>query len=137
MKLTEKQYETLVKMIYLGNWVIEESNDDPNSDYQALEQYILSQAKEYGFDKNVIFDEESKLHYLSEEYEEASELFDLIDEYENELVNNTLAAHFGEKETDEKFPSLEGEAFDEKADELSEKYYDKFSKEGLEPLKLK
>ena len=137
MKLNEKQYETLVKMLYLANWVVEESSEDPNSDYSALEQHVLSMAKEYGFDKNVVFDEESKLSYLSEEYEESTDLFDIIDGYESELINNTLAFHFAEAEVDEKFPSLEGEEFDEKADELSDKYFEKFQKEGLDILRLK
>lgn len=137
MKLTVKQYETLVKMAYLANWMIEETVEDPNNEYAEFEQFILSQAKDYGFEKNIETDEESKLMYVNEDFEEKSGVFDILDDYEIDIVSNTLSAHFAEIEVEKKFPDIDEETYEKKVDEITEQYLEKFAEKGLDIVSIK
>jgi hypothetical protein len=43
LKLTKEQYEDLLKMVYLGNWIINAPRiDDVVQKYESFEGYIFS-----------------------------------------------------------------------------------------------
>jgi len=43
----------LLKMVYLGSWMANSAKDEPNGEYDAIEQYIFSLAKDFGLDKHI------------------------------------------------------------------------------------
>lgn len=137
MKLTKEQYEVLVNALYIANWLVEEDEDaDPNNPYAQLEQYVLEQAKEFGFEANVEKDEDSGALALTEEYEEQSDIFDVIENYEDGIFYSRLAAHLAAPELDA-LPDMEEEALIEKEEEIITKYYDRLIENGLDDVILK
>ena len=62
---TKEQFETLLKAVYLGNWMVknaEVEEEDSDKDFEDLESYILTQAAKFGLDQYADFDEEEKKH---------------------------------------------------------------------------
>ena len=45
IELTQKQYEALLKIVYLGSWMASSTKDEPEMEYENIEQRILSFAK--------------------------------------------------------------------------------------------
>lgn len=137
MKLTKEQYETLVKMLYVANWMIEEDEStDANSPYLALEQHVLSQAKDYDMADDVEYDEESRSYSLNEEYVEGTDVFEIIENYDDALVFSRLAGHFASIDAQKAGKMSEAE-LEEKESEIAEEYFDLFADKGLDCLSVK
>jgi hypothetical protein len=81
IELTKKHFKTLLKMAYLGNWVVNSVKDAPDGDFEETEQFVLSLAKDFGYEQYVGFDEEIKKHFPTEEFEEKTGISDMIGEY--------------------------------------------------------
>ena len=72
LKLTKKQYETLMKLVYLGNWVVNGyKKEDKAADTDHLENYIYAKAGDFGLGSLVFYDEEQDGYYPSTETEDA------------------------------------------------------------------
>lgn len=57
INLTKKQYETLAKAVYLGNWMANaqrtgQEGDERIEEYEEIADYILSLAPEFGLSEN-------------------------------------------------------------------------------------
>ena len=65
--LTKDQYENLIKLVYLGNWMINgiRLHDEQIKEYEELEQYIFSFAKDAGMEKYIVYDDGSKKYFPS------------------------------------------------------------------------
>ena len=136
MKLTKEQYVTLVKSVYLANWMVEEDEDlDPNNEYSQLEQFVLDCAKEYEFEGNVECEAESNMKALKEEYEDESDMFDIIENYDDSVFYSRLAGHFASVEMD-KYENLSEEEADKKEEELGDKYFKILLEKGLNALSI-
>lgn len=49
LKLTTKQYRRLLDLVYIGNWILNSTRgEDRIRDYDAVESYLFSKAKERG-----------------------------------------------------------------------------------------
>ena len=71
IKLTRAQYETLMRLVYLGNWVVNGFRDkDKDPDTDALENYIYAKARDFGLGDRIIYDEEADAHFPTESQEE-------------------------------------------------------------------
>ncbi len=60
IELTQKQYEALLKIVYLGSWMASSTKDEPEMEYEKIEQYILSFAKDFKMENFVGFDKKMK-----------------------------------------------------------------------------
>ena len=48
INFTKKQYETLLKAVYLGNWMVSSTSDEPEGNqFDELEEYVFSFAKDF------------------------------------------------------------------------------------------
>lgn len=85
INLTKKQYESLVKAVYLGNWMANahrtgQSNDPHKKEYNEIADYIYSLSTEFGLPDNYEYEVEfsdgpygtSEVEGLHEEYDEDS-----------------------------------------------------------------
>lgn len=91
INFTKKQYEDLVKLIYLGTWMINaHRTDDIIENYEDLEQYVLSFFKDFGMEKYILFDEELNKFFPTKAFEEDTEVDQYIDEYNNDIFGEEL-----------------------------------------------
>ena len=82
INLTKKQYETLAKAVYLGNWMANANRTGQKGDfhikeYEEITDYMFSLASEFGFPKTFEHDLEcdehgktTEVNRLHEEYDE-------------------------------------------------------------------
>jgi len=98
IELSKKQFKSLLKVVYLGNWMANAHRDgsakDPHvEEYEEIEDYIFSYAKQFGFDEYLddedadegkffptrLFEEETGVNELHDEYNEETFWVELID----------------------------------------------------------
>ena len=85
IKFTKEQYENLMKLVYLGNWMINAiRTDDRVKKYDEIKHYIFSFAKDAGLDRYIDYDEKSGKYYPSIELEEDAEIEQYMDDYNDE-----------------------------------------------------
>jgi len=139
IEFTQKQYEALLKIVYLGSWMASSTKEEPAKEYENIEQYILSFAKDFKVDKFVGFDKKLKSYYPSEEFEDATDVIEQIDAYDEYKVWETLVlslAHrdivkkYGEKKVEQ----MSEEEVLEKEYPLIQKYEEEFREHGFDNL---
>ncbi len=82
IELTKDQYQTLLMMMYCGEWVLNSSKtkeDRISQETGKLEQYLFSFAKDSGFEKFIEFDIELNQYFPTAEMED--EFHKFIDKY--------------------------------------------------------
>jgi hypothetical protein len=136
----KKQYETLLKAVYLGNWMVNSTDDEPEGNqFNELEEYICSFAKDFGLKEYVVYDERDKVYYPSrmlEEDEEVDEYIECYDDYTfwdnltSSLAGRDMVNEYGE-EAIKKMSDME--RFTQKQP-FVERYDDEFAKNGLKNL---
>ena len=140
INFTKKQYETLLKAVYLGIWVTTASEDDPEkSAIDELGRYLFGFAGDFGLDKLVDYDEEKKTHYPSSSFEEDEELNELIDRYDDnafltKLIENLAGRDMLDKYGEEAIRKMTDEEFIKNERSFLEKYENEFAKNGLKNL---
>lgn len=134
INFTKKQYETLLKLIEYGQWITS-SQEVVGEDYNEMEQYILSYAKEFHFE-GVRFNKESQVYDLMAESKK--EMDQVINEYEDMVFWDKLAYYLARrdfsKESSNKEYSQE-EVF-QRLLELEDKYHIHFENHGLRYVKI-
>lgn len=86
INLTKKEYETLLDVMYIADWVTrahEEEGNPAASRYKELEQKIFDMAAEFGLDKSVEQNKETGNRYLTKEHLSASDVTAQIEHFEN------------------------------------------------------
>ncbi|MBM3295083.1 MAG: hypothetical protein FJY82_11265 [Candidatus Aminicenantes bacterium] len=135
LKLTKKQYETLMKLVYLGNWVVNGyKKEDKAADTDHLENYIFAKASDFGLGNLVFYDEELDGYYPSQETEDAW-LAD-FDEFVNDVYWDELMHRLAERDLETRYgqDAVEAMSADERAkleQELMDKYFAEFQKNGM------
>ena len=100
---TKKQYETLIKMAYLGSWLANacRTGDDGDMEIEEIEQYIYSFAKDFRLE-DLLEQSESGSIYPTRAFEENLDTY--IDEYNDEnfwdelvhsLARRDFVEHYG------------------------------------------
>ena len=108
INITKKQYETLAKIVYLGNWMANANRtgtkDDPHmKEYEEISGYIFSLAPEFGFSKNFEHDLEC------DEYGKITEVHRFHEEYDEEIFWDELCEALGERDFFRKYSNEERE----------------------------
>jgi hypothetical protein len=147
IELTKQQFKTLLKMVYLGNWLANAQRDGSNEnshlkEYEEIENYIFSFAKQFGLDEYVD-DEESKKgkFYPTRVFEEETDVQKLIEEYDEETFWDELIDRLGDRDfwrhysKDEIQKMTQEERF-EKLYEFIDKWADEINEHGIERLKI-
>ncbi len=145
IELTKEQYEYLMKLVYMGNWMASanyfEEKSGHKGEYDALESHIYSYAKQAGLEKYVDYDEDSKEYMPGLALREDEELSQYIGEYDNEIFWDELVTRLAQRDLvkqigKEAFKKLENQERWEKLEPLIDKYEKEFMKKGIERLNL-
>ena len=144
IKFTKDQFKKLLKIVYLGNWLANaihsgRKGDERIKEFDEIEQYIFSFAKDFGLEKYVEFDEKFQEFFPTSELEE--ELQKFVDEYDNEvfweeLIFRLTRRDFIREYGKEAINKMSLEERIEKEFPFEEKYREEFSKNGIENLDI-
>ncbi len=109
INLTKKQYESLAKAVYLGNWMANaqrtgQEGDPYMREYDEITNYIYSFAKDFGFPD----DFEAGLEFSNGE-EEPPEATRLHEEYDEQNFWEELPSMLGERDFSRKYSEEERE----------------------------
>lgn len=143
IKFTKEQYENLMKLVYLGNWMINAiRTDDRVKKYDELKHYIFSFAKDAGLDRYIDYDEKSGKYYPSIELEEDAEIEQYMDDYNDEnfweeLIHNLARRDLIETYGEDAIRKMSFEELFEKEEPFIEKYADEFEEQGIKNLVIK
>ncbi len=141
IRFTKDQYKNLIKLVYLGNWMINAVRliDNQIKKYNDLEQYILSFAKEFGLEKYIEFDEEYEKFISTIDIEEDPELEEYRNDYDEEVFWQEMAIRLGSRDFVRQYGEEAIIKMDQKERFLKEQqhiitYEEEFEKNGIENL---
>jgi hypothetical protein len=143
INFTKQQYEDLVKLIYLGAWMINaHRTDDIVERYEDLEYYIMSFSKEFGMERYIEFDEELNNYFPTREFEEDSDVARYKEEYDDNTFWDELIYRLARRDLIKTYG--EAAVFTMTTDELLEKeqpfidkYESEFERNGINNLEIK
>jgi hypothetical protein len=147
IEFTKEQFFTLMKTVYLGNWMANAqrtgAEDDPRkAEYEQLEDYVFSKAKEFGFGEYV--DDEGVIGnraYPTRLFEESTGVDELLEEYDGETFWDEIIDRLGERDLLRRYTpeALSQMSTDEKVEKLfieRDKWGEEFEKHGVERLEV-
>jgi hypothetical protein len=138
--LTKEQYEKLMELVYLGNWVVNSYRaDDRLDDYDRMAEHVLSFAPSSGYQDRVEFDEFEGRYFPSRKFDE--ELQQYIDEYDDDVFWNTLIERLAERDLirahgEETVNRMEWDEYNQKIEPLLKKYEKEIDDNGVENLEI-
>lgn len=143
IELTKKQYEQLLKLVYLGNWMANahRAGSEEIKDFSILESYIFSYAKGVGLEKYVDDEPIGGMKYFpTADFEELVD--GLKDEYDEDTFWDELSDRLGERDFfrkygEEKIKKMSRDERFYKLYECIDEYGDEFFKHGLERIEIK
>ncbi|HEY3277053.1 MAG TPA: hypothetical protein VGJ94_10560 [Syntrophorhabdaceae bacterium] len=139
INLTKSQFETLLKTVYLGNWVAASAGEEADREFEDFEQYVLSLAKDFGYEAFAGFDEKEKTYYPTEEFEEKTGVVDTIGDYNMHtvweemvlsLARRDLIGQYGE----DRVEKMSDDEIVEKEYPFIVKYEEEFRESGFQNL---
>ena len=143
INFTKKQFEVLLKLVYMGNWVANAHRTDREDDkriekYEEMQKYLLSFAKEFGLEKYVDIDNEEMYPSIELEEDETNEL---IDEYDDETFWEELTYRFTRRDFVREYGEEEISKMDtmeriKKDHPFLEKYQDEVDNYGIDRLEI-
>ena len=140
IEISKTQYKTLVKALFLASWVVNShKTEEPDDEFERLEQYILSQGKFFDL-KNVDFDEKHGKYYHDTDFEKKT--LKLLDEFVDESFWDELIDRLAERDF---FKALgETEIRKMSRDERFRKFYEfadpyeaEFAEHGIDNLVIR
>ncbi len=134
INFTEKEYQQLVTMIEIGDWVMTAHHADDRAEtkeYQALRNKILSFADEMGM--KGCYEKEGDTYFETLEYEENSKQTEFIEEYNQISFWGELVTRFADRDYAQQYGNEEV-AFELRASRITEiekKYADEINESGI------
>jgi hypothetical protein len=136
LELSSEQYKELIKLVYIGDWVIDEPENIVLND---LVQVVFSKAKDAGHESLIEFDKEMNLYMPSQAFDD--EVVEIVDDYEEECFWDHLIYRMSEKDLEaklgDKAEKLTNEERIDMIDPISEKYVKEFEENGIDNLVIK
>jgi len=152
LELSLEQYETLMKLVYIGDWVIstlqakeklEQNEDDSEFDsrYAEVVRHVYAQAENFGMQQSIEIDQNTGEPYLTREFEEESGLSDLVEDYEDEVFWENLIQRLAHRDFFRNYgeSSIQSMAIEERIEKetpFHDKWATEFQENGIENLKL-
>jgi hypothetical protein len=137
LNLTPGEYRSLLKVVFLGNWMANAYRETPLPEFDNVEQLIMSRASTFGADELVEFDPKKKVWALKREFED--EMHEQVNEYNIEalydelgywLARRDLVNEIGEGKAEQMTPAGLASA----AEPYLEKYDEEFEENGIERI---
>lgn len=147
IEFTKKQFKTLLKLVYLGNWIANAQRDgsveNPHKEeYEKLENYIFSFAKQFGLDEWVNDEDAADGKFFPTRFfEEETDVQELIEEYDKETFWDELIHLLGDRDfyrhysREEIRKMTQDERFN-KLYEFIDRWADEMAEYGIERLKI-
>ncbi|PJZ47927.1 hypothetical protein [Leptospira saintgironsiae] len=144
IEFTPEQYETLLKSTAISSWMINAFNegDEELNSYAELEQYILSFAKDFGKQEFVDYDAADNVYFPTRKFEDQTDIFDIISDYDNELFWDELIHRMARRDFLQEYgetgvASMAIEERIEKEAPYISKYEEVFTNQGLENIDIR
>jgi len=140
--VSEKELKLLMKHVELANWMLEAYKTEPDDEGRENEAFyhkILALAHDSGVSDGIIFDENLKDFFLTDEKE--TEFHQYIDSYNEEVFWEHLEDELAKRDLLEKHKKKAIEGMDTKKwftmlGMEVEKYYREFKENGLKNLRI-
>ncbi|WP_053220496.1 hypothetical protein [Virgibacillus senegalensis] len=136
MEMSERQYEKLMELVYMGNWLVNAHRNEEIASYSEMEQFVFSKYEDAGFDEYVTYDKEDDFYELTSEQKEKVhryikefEDYNLWEELTYRLANRDLLQELGP------VGKLQQKDIERRLD-LAEQYENEFIKNGLKNVKV-
>ena len=113
INITNKQYLALLKVVYLGNWMANAQRDGSSEDehieeYESISDFIFSLAPKFGFEKYVSHEESDGPRYFpSGLFEEETNVHELHEEYNEKAFWDDLCEMLGDRDFHKKYSKKE------------------------------
>jgi len=141
IKMDTMQYEKLIKLAFLGNWLANSIHtvEDLNEEYREIAQFIYSKAKKAGLGWMVNYSRELGEYFP--EFDENPEIDNIIEEYDEENFWETLIGDLAARDIAgeigwKKFQKLDLAERFKIREKFEKKYRKEFKERGLERLKI-
>ena len=140
INLTKEQYEKLMELAYLGNWVVNSYRGDERlEEYDRVAEHVLSSAPSAGYQDRVEFDEFEGRYFPSRKLDE--DLKQFVDEYDDDVFWNLLIDHLAERDLvralgEEAVDKMEWDEYSRSLEPYLKKYEKEIDESGVEHLEL-
>ncbi len=136
IELTDKQFQDLLQLLYMGEWVLQAYEPAPNAnDVDALEQNLYESAYRQGND-DIEFDKKLGGYVPCEEFEEDCDA--IIEKYDEHTFWEELIIRMANRDLEAMGASqLSPREYEKKQNELIKKYEKEFAVNGINNLTLK
>ncbi|NLB65870.1 MAG: hypothetical protein GX803_05315 [Lentisphaerae bacterium] len=142
INFTKREYRLLLEMMYLADWMLHAHEPGSKKDpYHALEQKILSLAREFGCEDLVEHSAHLNEYCPTQAFEEADTIRGCIEDYDDatfwdELISRLAERDVFRKHTAEELARMTGEDRIALSWRAEESYADEFKTNGLERIKI-
>ncbi|TGK13130.1 hypothetical protein EHO60_02720 [Leptospira fletcheri] len=144
IEFTPEQYETLLKSVAISSWMINAFNEggEETPAYSELEQYILSFATDFGKQDFVDYDAADNVYYPTRKFEDQTDIFDIISDYDNELFWDELIHRMARRDFALEYgeDGIAGMAIEERIEKEAPfiaKYEEIFANQGLDNIEVR
>lgn len=141
--LTGKQFIALLKVVYLGNWMVNAyRTEDMKKEYEGVEDYIFSLAPQFGLEKYMDHEtSDGDRYYPTSFFEETTDVRLLIEEYDEEMFWDELAESLGKRDfvkmySRKEIEKMSREKYFDKLYEHIDNYIEEFEKFGLQRIRI-
>lgn len=145
ISLTRQQYFSLLKTVYLGNWMANANKDGSPSEkrlqeFEDTENVILSYAKQFGYSKYVDDELANEGQYFpTRAFEEETDVELLIDEYTQDMFWDELIERLAERDFKKRYNRAQIRAMSmeeriQKRYEFIEKWAEEIDENGLDNI---
>jgi len=139
LELDKRQFENLIKLVSLGNWLAGNAQDETIKEFDDLEQEMFAKALGAGLTDLVEKDEETDAFCPSEGLGEILESF--IEEYDLHTFWSQLSDHLAARDmrteySEEKLKNMCTVEHFNLISKFAEKYEEEFEENGIERLRL-
>jgi len=143
IKLSKEQYRSLIKVVYLGDWLANASKlyEQRDKEIEDIAEYIYSHANEFEIRDLSSYDKESNKTFPAVKLEEMlHEKF--VDEYDNDVFREELISRLAERDFVNKYTEEEISEMDpfermSKIGEIEEKYEEEIVENELKNITVK
>lgn len=140
IELTDEEFAALLEMAYLGEWMTNAhlaTEDDRNTEYEALLSKLFGQAREIGLDEIVA--EDGDRFVPSATFEEGEAVRSVIEDYDDDTFWQEIVDRLATRDVLQRFGErrLEAMSPDERLtllDEAAERYAKEMEEYGLDRL---
>lgn len=143
VNFTKEQYEVLLKAVYMGVGIVNSVDLEGSEDneFDALEQHLLSCAKDFNLEQYADYDEEEKRYHPSQELAEDVAVVEYLHRYDDYTFWDKLVYNLAERDMIKKHgksavAKMSEEECLAKGQTFAEKYEKEFEKNGIRNLTI-